>query len=167
MPYPTLYNLPGRKWTIRTSVLKAGTWSPTLLTSYEVAQVQNNVATLKTVMMDKEGKELPTNAVLAQFPRKEPILQPFKFWMPENVQLFAERRESAQCSIGNFDCWLTDFHDPARKDSRIQMWASIGYPGLIVREQGRWLSDEIDEKTKQLIKTHEINELKELVAFSG
>jgi hypothetical protein len=167
MSYPTMYSTLGRKWTIRTSILKNGAWAPTMLTYYEVVSVQGHTATLKTVMMDKDGKELPTNAVLAQFPRKEAILQPFKFWMPENHQLITERRESTQCPLGKFDCWYTEFHDPARKDSRVQMWASIAFPGLIVREQGRWLSDETDEKTKQVIKTHEINELKDLTAFSG
>ncbi len=167
MSYPTMYSTLGRKWTIRTSILKLGAWVPTMLTYYEVSELINNKATIKTVMMDKDGKELPTNAVLAQFPRKEPILQPFKFWMPDTAQLLAERRETGQCSLGKFDCWYTEFHDPARKDSRVQMWASIAFPGLIVREQARWLSDEIDAATKQVIKTHEINELKDLTAFSG
>lgn len=167
MSYPTMYSTLGRKWTIRTSILKNGAWVPTMLTSYEVNELANNKATIKTVMMDKDGKELPTNAIFNQFPRKEPILQPFKFWMPEVHQLITERRENAQCPLGTFDCWYTEFHDPARRDSRVQMWASIAFPGLIVREQARWLSDEVDEKTKQVLKTHEIQELKDLIAFSG
>lgn len=167
MSYPTMYSTPGRKWTIRSSILKNGAWVPTVLTYYEVASVANSKASIKTVMMDKDGKELPTNAIFNQFPRNEPILQPFKFWLPDGHQLITERRENAKCPIGNFDCWYTEHHDPGRRDSRVQTWASIAYPGLVVREQSRWLSDEIDEKTKQVLKTHEIQELKELIAFSG
>src|SRR5688572_30751254 len=135
MAYPTMYSSLGRKWTIRTSILRGGAWVPTMLIYYEIIGVQNNQATLKTVMMDKDGHELPTNAVLSQFPRREAVLQPFKFWVPESVQLIAERREHAQCQIGNFDCWYTEHHDPARRESRVQTWVSMMFPGLVVREQ--------------------------------
>lgn len=167
MSYPTLYGVTGRKWTLRTSILRNGAWTPTMLTSYEVAGVSNGKAAIKTVMMDKDGKELPTNAIFNQFPRNEPVLQPFKFWLPDGHVLLTERRENGQCPLGAFDCWYTEHHDVGRRESRVQTWASIAWPGLIVRELSRWLSDELDPKSGQVLKTHEIQELKELIAFSG
>ena len=132
----------GRKWTL--DDFHGGQATPTFFETFEVQKAQPKGMRVRQVTGSYDPNR-PLDAdttLLCPATSADPL-----FWLPEGARdVRIGEVESVTVPGGTFECTVVEFEVPRLR--KVKAWASNAYPGLLVRQERKSLTDGLEVRSE-------------------